>query len=219
MAGADRPPLDGADHGVVDAFWQGRAGVEGPRAARFHGDHDPFDLAAIERLAPAGGRMLDLGCGTCVIANRAVQELGLRVHAVDYVADFLAHAIDDERLTTAVGDVRTYVVGERFDLITSLGVITYLEPEERAAMYGHCLAMLEASGALLVKAQFGVDETVRVDTWSEELDARYRAVYPSLDEERALLEERFTVEVLDPYPPGFSRWENTHFHHLVARPR
>jgi SAM-dependent methyltransferase len=211
------------DGDVYKDFWLSRTAVEGPRAARFHGDHDAYDLAAI---AEHGGddaqRLLDLGCGTCVIPNLVVDRLGWSVHAVDYVAEFLTHAIDDPRLTTEVGDVRTYRgPDDAYDMVTLLGVINYLEPAERRDLYERCRATLRAGGVLLVKAQMGVRETVVVDTVSDQVGGRYRAKYPHLDGEVALLREVFgddAVTVTDPYPASFSRFDNTHFHHLVARP-
>jgi trans-aconitate methyltransferase len=200
-------------------FWISRTAVQGPRAARFHGDHDAYDLGVIAELADGAQRVLDLGCGTCVIPNLIVDRLGVAVHAVDYIPEFLTHAIDDPQLTTEVGDARSYVRDATYDLILSLGVITYLEAEaDRRAMYTHCAAMLAPGGALLVKAQFGVREEVLVDAHSEQFDRRYRAIYPQLDAEVALLHEAFAdVTVTDPYPAAFSRFDNTHFHHLVAR--
>ena len=98
-------------------------------------------------------------------------------------------------------------------------MITYLDQPARASMYEHCAEMLADGGVLLVKAQFGVHETVVVDTYSDELGARYQAIYPQLGEEVALLSEHFDVTVEDPYPASFSRWDNTHFHHLLCRRR
>ena len=164
--------------------------------------------------------MLDLGCGTCVIPNLLVTELGCRVHAVDFVAEFLTHALDHPLLTTEVGEAATYCSAAlvRRD---PLARRDHLPRRSRPApsMYEHCAAMLAAGGALLVKAQFGVHETVVVDTYSEELGARYQAIYPQLGEEVALLSEHFDVTVEDPYPASFSRWDNTHFHHLLCRRR
>ena len=34
-----------------------------------------------------------------------------------------------------------------------------------------------------------------------------------------VLSELFDVAVTDPYPASFSRWDNTHFHHLIAHRR
>ncbi|MCW2986309.1 MAG: Methyltransferase domain protein [Conexibacter sp.] len=210
------------DGDVYKDFWLSRTAVEGPRAARFHGDHDAYDLAAIaEHGRGDAQRLLDLGCGTCVIPNLIVDRLGWSVHAVDYVAEFLTHAIDDPRLTTEVGDVRTYRgPDDAYDMVTLLGVINYLEPGERRDLYERCRATLRAGGVLLVKAQMGVHETVVVDTVSDQVGGRYRAKYPHLDGEVAILREVFgddAVTVTDPYPASFSRFDNTHFHHLVAR--
>jgi trans-aconitate methyltransferase len=206
-------------------FWRARTAIEGPCAARFHEQHDAYDLAAIAAL---GGdrdavRMLDLGCGTCVIGNLVVDRLGWTVHAVDYVPEFLTHALDDPRLTTELGDVRSYSGPDgAYDVITLLGVLMYLDggDAERAAIYERCAAMLAPGGALLVKAQFGVRETVRVDTYSEALATDYRAIYWSLEAEVELLRAAFgpdAVTVTDPYPPELNRYENTHTHHLIAR--
>ena len=158
----DRAPLGmSSDTDTIREFWLGRTTVEGPQAARFHSRHDPYDLEAIAGLCGPGSRVLDLGCGTCVIANLMVQELGCAVHAVDYVPDFLGNALDHPRLTTEVGDARTYAASERYDAILSLGVITYLETAaERTGMYERCASMLAPGSPLLLKAQFGVEEPV-----------------------------------------------------------
>ncbi len=198
-------------------FWEGRTAVDGPRATRFHGGHDDYDLPAIRALCPPGASVLDLGCGTCVVANELVNSTQAIVHAVDYVPAFLAHAEDHPRLTTAHGDVRSFLDPQRHDLILLLGVITYLDdPVQRRDLYRRCAAMLAPGGILFVKAQFGVREEVVIDTESEALGSRYHAVYPWLAAEVALLSECFDVEVRDPYPAEFNTYDNTHFHHLVA---
>jgi hypothetical protein len=201
-------------------FWTGRTAVTGHTASRFHSEHDRYDLAPIAALCGPGARVLDLGCGTCSVANALVEHVGCSVHAVDYVEGFLRHAIDDPRLTVEAADVRSYRRDERFDLVLLLGVITSIEPaEERAAVYANCAAMLPAGAPLFVKAQFGIDEPVLVDAWSEALGAQYRALYPLLDDELELMAEHFTLEVRDPYPPELNPHPNTHFHHVVARRR
>jgi trans-aconitate methyltransferase len=205
---------------TIRAFWQGRASVDGHVASRFHSEHDRYDLPAIAEFCGAGARILDLGCGTCSVANTLVERTPCSVHAVDYVAEFLDNAIDDPRLTTEVGDVRTYRSDERFDAILLLGVITYIESAaDRVALYRNCAAMLNPGGVLFVKAQFGTEDEVLVDTWSDALGAHYRAIYPTLPAEVALLEDDFTVEARDPYPAALSPHANTHFHHLVATRR
>ncbi|MGA2470383.1 MAG: class I SAM-dependent methyltransferase [Solirubrobacteraceae bacterium] len=205
----------------TEDFWRGRTSVEGPRATRFHAEHDAYDVAAIRASVDGaeGVRVLDLGSGTCVIASRLVSELGWQVHAVDYVAEFLERAIDDPRLTTAVGDVRYYEDAGDYDLIVSLGVIMYLlAADDRSAMYERCARMLSAGGTLFLKAQFGVEAEVRVDQYSEALNADYCAVYPQLDTEVARISAALgPVAVLDPYPPELNPYPDTHVHYVIAR--
>lgn len=208
---------------AIRDFWNQRSGIKSREAARFHSAHDAHDIPAITALCAPGARVLDLGCGTCVVANWLATNHGVTVHAVDYMPDFLDHAIEDPRVTTAVGDARTYRCDARFDLILSLGVITYfVDPEDRRAMYENCLAMLAPGGTFFLKAQFGVRETVTVDRYSEQLQSRYVASYPCLEDEVALLESVFhsPVTVTDPFPAELNVHDNTHFHHLsVGRAR
>jgi trans-aconitate methyltransferase len=208
-------------HDAVTGFWRGRTSVVGPRATRFHGEHDAYDLAAITRCAPdrTPVRVLDLGCGTCVIPSALVSELGWRIHAVDFIPEFLAEAIDDPRLTTEVGDVRTYEDRGGYDLILSLGVITCLLDEaDRQGMYERCARMLGPGGTLFCKAQFGVDREINIDKFSEALGAEYRAVYPRLSAEVSRIASVFSeVEVIDPFGPELNPYPDTHFHYVVAR--
>jgi SAM-dependent methyltransferase len=207
---------------AVQEFWRGRTTVDGPRAARFHGEHDPYDFAAIQDAAapaPRTPRVLDLGCGTCVIPSALVTELGWTVHAVDFIPEFLTHAADDPRLTTEVGDVRSFEDGGGYDLILSLGVInSLLESEERTGMYERCARMLAPGGALFVKAQFGVEREVSVDAHSDALGAHYRAVYPRLQDEVARISACVgPCAVQDPFPPALNPHADTHFHYVVAQ--
>ena len=187
--------------GVIKEFWVGRTAVDDSKAARFHNEHEAYNLAAIGAFCDEHSRVLDLGCGTCIVPNALVESVGCRVHAVDYVPEFLCPRDRRSAADTEPGDVRSYVRDERYDLVLSLGVITYLEsPAERRAMYEHCAAMLVPGGTLFLKAQFGVREHVAVDcsptTW-----ARATAtMYPLLRNEVALVSELFDVTVDGPVP-------------------
>ena len=79
--------------------------------------------------------------------------------------------------------------------------------------------MLTEHGVLIVKHQCGVKEEIVVDKYSDELQTHYNARYPSVGEERALLQEHFQTEVIDVYPAEINRWENTHFYAYVCRMR
>jgi SAM-dependent methyltransferase len=204
--------LDRAD---ILAFWQHRGASADPAAARFHTEHTAYDMAAISRLCRPGIRVLDLGCGTCVVDNLLLEEIDLHVHAVDVVPGFLDHAAAHPNLTTEVADIVGYRSETKYDLILLLGVINSIPREQdRMTLYRNCRAMLASRGTLFVKSQFGVADTVIVDHYSEQLGSAYKAIYPKLDEEAERLRSLFSVDVADPYPAALNTHRNTHFHYL-----
>ncbi len=209
-----------AEHeACVRAFWRSRSALRSVDAARFHSEHAAYDLAMIAGLCIEGGRVLDLGCGACAVANWLVHELAVSVHAVDYMPRFLEHEARHPALTTEVGDARTYHCARTFDCVLSLGVITYIrDDKERRAMYENCRSMLAADGVLFVKAQLGVHKPVHVDDYSEQLGAHYIATYPQIDDEVRLLAEVFDSEVTvtDPYPAALNPHADTRFYYLTA---
>ncbi len=99
------------------------------------------DVVAVLRQArlPEGARVLDLGCGKGASAIALARELGLRVHGVDGVAPFVAHAAARaarqgvaERCTFEVGDLREVVRTARDrDVVMMLALGDVLGPLEQ----------------------------------------------------------------------------------------
>ena len=209
-----------ADLEAARGFWEGRVAVEGPRATRFHGGHDDFDFPALRALiAGRAPRSSTSAAGPASWPTSCTRPPTRRSTRSTTSRTSWRRPRDSPRLTTAVGDVRTYADGRQYDLILLLGVITYIyDAAERADLYARCFAMLKPGGTLFVKAQMGVEEEVRVDTDSDALGSRYSAIYPHLGTEAQLLARQgfAAVDVRDPYPAAFSKYDNTHFHHLVA---
>lgn len=201
----------------IREFWHQRAAIDDPSAARFHAEHTRIDLETITPLCPPGAKVLDLGCGTCIIANSLAGTCGAQVHAVDFEPGFLRHAAPN--VTTETGRAQDYLSDETFDLILSMGVINFLSLEDRTRMYENCRAMLKDNGVFFLKAQFGCDEQVNVDHHSDELGAHYQAVYPHLASEQVLLGDYYRVSLIDPYPSALNRHSNTHFYYLICRQR
>lgn len=197
------------------AFWQRRGASKDPAAARFHTEHTPYDMAAISSLCRPGIRVLDLGCGTCVVDNLLVEEIDLHIHAVDAVPAFLEHSTPHPNLSTEVADIVDYRSDTKYDLIMLLGVINSIpRRQDRMRLYSNCRMMLKPKGTLFIKSQFGVAGSVIVDHYSEQLGSVYKAIYPKLDEEADSLRSLFSVGVADPYPPALNTHPNTHFHYL-----
>jgi ubiquinone/menaquinone biosynthesis C-methylase UbiE len=92
--------------------------------------------AAVEyvgRVLPAGGRVLDLGCGSAPVLSRLRQQ-GVSCTGLEYSVDMLRHAkerlhslqLDDGDLHR--GDCRGTPFGAAtFDVVVCLGVISYVE--------------------------------------------------------------------------------------------
>ena len=118
---------------------------------------DTIELRKIRRITgeQAGGRLLDLGCGT-----------GL--HAVELCMDFWVTAIDlgsshlernHECLTCIQGDVRhlTRLTDEQFDVVLLNGLVQYLTKAEIAQMAEDLRVAMHPGGLLLIKHPTPVD--------------------------------------------------------------
>lgn len=200
-------------------FWRKRGEIADVSAARFHNEHTPYDLMAITTLLSPGDVVLDLGCGTCAVPNALVDELDISVRAVDVVPTFLDFARKTQRLEVEVADILNYRTTNHYDLILLLGVInSFPLVKEREILYENCRSMLDETGTLFIKSQFGKTETVFVNKYSEDLKADYMAVYPHIESEIRLLEKHFKIEaVADPYPAILNPHATTHFHYIYAK--
>lgn len=208
------------DRSKIVAFWHDRALKTDTAATRFHADHLAFDLEALAPFCPAGARVLEIGCGQCVLLNALVQAFGVTAHGVELVASYLDQAARDERLTTEVADAVHYTPPPGFDVVVLAGLINSIPAvRERLQLYRRIAQALAPGRLLFVKSQFGRHDDVDVDAWSEALGAHYRAHYPQLDREAARLGEWFDVQVTSPYPEMLNPHVNTKFHHLLCRAR
>lgn len=94
----------------------------------------------------------------------------------------------------------------------------YFNRDEAARIYVKYHSLLRDRGKFIIKNQFGVNEDVTVQGYSEELKQNYFAQYRSIETETTILKQAgFShFEVVDIYPPEFNRWQNTHFYALIA---
>jgi SAM-dependent methyltransferase len=202
----------------IKAFWAARAERDGVETARFHPEFTEFDMALITPHLSPGLRVLDLGCGTCVLANEIAARYPVHVHAVDYASGMLRHALPLANLTTEAGDVLTYRSDDVFDIILLFGVInSIVDAGARRALYMQCHRMLRPGGMLVLKSQFGRENAVFVDTYSDHLGEHYVATYPAVEAEQRMLGEHFCVTRSEPYPDSFNRHANTRFYAFHAR--
>ncbi len=204
---------------VVEEFWKSRSeNIRGNQASRFHPEHTPIDQGLIKILCRPESSVLDLGCGDCIISNWLVSECGASVRAVDKQHSFLQAAIDHPNLHKEVADAAAYPFFESYDMILMMGLINFIfNPGARFSLYKAAVEHLKTGGSLLIKSQFGIDEDVEINTFSEALNAQYCALYPHIDSEVELLKKVASVKVEELYPPEMNPHKNTKFFHIVAK--
>ena len=110
-------------------------------------DTSLFERAWLDRfcaLLPAGGSILDAGCGTGDPIARFLLGAGFQVTGVDaapsMIAQFRAHAPGAEAV---VGDLRTLALRARFDGLLAWHSLFHLTPDDQRA----ALAVLAAHAA------------------------------------------------------------------------
>lgn len=88
----------------------------------------------VASVVPAGGSVLELGCGAGRITRQLVR-LGYRVTAVDESAEMLAHVQDAE---TVQARIEGLDLGRRFDAVVLASNLVTAEPEQRRAFLETC---------------------------------------------------------------------------------
>lgn len=123
-------------------------------AARGQDIHGEATFVAGLVAAPA--RVLDAGCGTGRIAAR-LEELGYGVVGVDVDETMLDVARDESpRLDWRVGDLASFDLGERFDLVLLAGnILPLLEPGTLAEVGARLAAHVAPDGRVV--CGFGLD--------------------------------------------------------------
>lgn len=97
---------------------------------------------------PAGGRILDLACGTGQLAG-LLAERGFRVTGIDSSSEMLALARSNApRAEFVLADARTFMLDERFDAVLSIydSLNHILSIEELRGVFGRVHAVLSPGG-------------------------------------------------------------------------
>jgi SAM-dependent methyltransferase len=180
-------------------------------------DYTHLDAAFILKYATNNSDILDLASGTGLILNKIYDKVRTIV-AVERFETFSRFIRRSDNITVINEDINTYEPAAAFDLITMFGIVSYFDYAEIEKIYRKYHTCLRTHGKLIIKNQFGVKEDVLVSGYSEELKEAYFSQYRYLGHEIALLTEAGykNMEVIDIYPPGCNRWDNTHFYAIVA---
>ena len=77
---------------------------------------------------------------------------------------------------------------------------------------------MKHDGKIIIKNQFGIEQDVTVEGYSQEQKTEYYAQYRQINKEVSILSNigYKNIEVFDIYPPECNRWQNTHFYAIVG---
>jgi len=177
-------------------------------------DFTEYDIQFLKKHANKNQILLDLGSGTGLTINNLKNDFK-NIIAVEKYQGF--YKFIDKDIQIIEQNILDFKFDIEFDIISIFGVLNYFSFEEAKQLYTNIYNSF--SGKVIVKNQFGVDEDVVVDGYSDELNTYYFSQYRHLNKEIELLESiGFTIEeVVDIYPKEYNRWENTHFYALVFK--
>lgn len=203
----------------VEKFWENRSKINDPdMAARFSKNNKiEYDMELIKRYLPKDAKVLDLGCGSCIITNRLEPEVSY-ICAVDKQDELFRFCVNSEKVHTVKADIVEYIDDNKYDMIIIFGVFNYTTTEEMKIACKNCYNMLKKDGYLIIKHACGVDGNVSVDNYSEQLGDWYCAEYRHVVKEMELIKAQgFNVDIIDIYPSEFNPWNNTHYYAFVAK--
>ncbi|EJD8499353.1 TPA: class I SAM-dependent methyltransferase [Staphylococcus pseudintermedius] len=197
---------------LIKDFWNKRAEVDDSRLATQLSEDGSFmyDKKLVEIYLNKGDVMLDLGCGTGTLINE-VKEIADYIVGVERENKLASRVVKRKNIDVVIQDVLQFESEQKFDLITVIGVINYLDDQELNMLLTNIQKLLKSNGKIIFKQQSGVKETVVINNYSEELKTEYSAIYRHWQKEKNIFENYFTVEeIIDVYPEENNKWDNTH---------
>ncbi len=204
----------------IDKFWRKQTTVKDPRVATHFKKDDAhlFDITLVRNYIKPNSRVLDLGCGTCVIANEISAEVA-KIVAVDKYNEFLSYCRTSNKIVPIEADLLSYDPGKNnFDLILFFGIMNYFSDQDVKGMYARASQALKKDGVLIVKHASGINGDVEVDKYSKQIGDVYRAIYRGIDHDKSLLQQFFSqITIEDIYPPRLNRWDNTHYYAYICK--
>jgi SAM-dependent methyltransferase len=180
-------------------------------------DQTSYDASFIMTYANKETDLLDLGSGTGLVINKLFDRVA-HITAVEPFGEFTKYIVKSENIEAFNQTIMDFNSIDLFDLITIFGTMHYFNEREAVEIYTKYYPYLKERGKLIIKNQFGVNEDVMVDGYSEEQKTNYFAHYRHIEKEKKILEVigYKNIEIFDIYPPECNRWENTHFYAIVA---
>lgn len=187
-----------------------------PKLNQFN-DNSALDASFLATYLNADTELLDLGSGSGLLIEK-IYTIPKSITCVEPFEEFSKFIVKAPHIKVVNSTIQDFRTEKKFDVISLFGVMLYLPEDDARAVYSRLFSLLKPHGVLIVKHQFGLNQDVVVNKFSEELGRDYYATYRLLTHEMQLLwKAGFTgVRAIDIYPPHKNRWDNTHAFALVA---
>ena len=176
-------------------------------------DFTKYDVEFLKKFGDKNKILLDLGSGTGLTINNLIDDFK-EIIAVEKYREFSKFI--DKRIKVIEADLKEFDFNLKFDIVTLFGVMNYFSFDEARELYKKIFNSF--AGIMIIKNQFGVNEDVVVDGFSQELNSYYFSEYRHIEKEIDLLKNiGFEIkEVVDIYPKEYNIWKDTHFYAIVA---
>jgi cyclopropane fatty-acyl-phospholipid synthase-like methyltransferase len=183
-------------------------------------DFSQYDIQLMKTMADKNKTLLDLGSGTGLLINHLIDDFKM-ITAVEKYPEFSKFITKSPKIKIINDDLLKLSLHDntKYDIISLFGVMNYFDFNEASFLYKKIVNYLKTDGTLVIKNQFGVNEDVIVNGYSEELKTNYYSEYRHIEKEKKLLDKTGfkNIETIDIYPPEYNRWDNTHFYALICR--
>lgn len=176
-----------------------------------------YDVDFIKKNVNVNSEVLDVGAGSGLIVNQIIESVKF-IEALEPIKAYSDFITRSEKIHIVNATIEEYTITKQFDFVLCYGVMHYLNAEEAGAFYKKFYHAVKPSGKIIVKNQFGINEDVFINNFSEELQTMYYAEYRTVEHEKKLLAQAGfkNFEVVDIYPPECNRWDNTHYYAIAA---
>ena len=204
---------------LVDNFFKGRFNVsDNYLASRYSiNDRDDFDINLISNYINSNSKIIDLGCGTGVLEKKLHTQVK-SILGVDKYQEFIDRAFKSNNIQYLVSSLTELSIDDKFDLILLFGVSMYLSDEEFDIVLDKIISLMHKESILIIKNQWGIKDDVIINKYSDNLKSMYYAKYRSIKNVCKLLKKKgFIGNIVDIYPPSYSKWNNTHEYALVLK--
>ncbi len=183
-------------------------------------DFSQYDIQLMKTLSEKNKTLLDLGSGTGLLINHLIEDFK-NITAVEKYPEFSKFIVESDKVNIINDDLLKMELpkNDKFDFISLFGVMNYFDSDEALFLYKKIKGYLKNGGTLVIKNQFGVNEDVIVNGYSNELETDYYSEYRHIEKEKEMLQGLgfSSIDTIDIYPPEYNRWDNTHFYALVCR--